>query len=953
MKRRITISATILTLIFGLAFISSGRLMPNRQSLAAGKTETPLPNLQGEAASSYLKEKGLHASLGEAVEAARYGVWPIKAGSKESFSASNPVQRYRSYFSSDQVRIATADQRNLRMKLTGIGYGERTAKVGAAELHRQGQRIEYRRDGLTEWYVNERRGLEQGFTLREAPGARSGDEKLRLTMEMSGDLKAAASPDGDTALMKDSAGRVVLRYSGLKVWDSANRTLPARLTVKSNEIAIEVDDRGAVYPVTIDPVLVSETAKLEASDKDANDQFGVSVSIDGDTAIVGAPREDLPGIDSGAAYIFERNLGGANNWGEARKIEATDGGNYHLFGNSVGISGDTVIVGAPWEADSGAVYIFERNLGGANNWGEIRKIKASDVEAYDSFGISVGISGDTVIVGANWEGDSGDQTGAAYIFERNLGGAGNWGEAKKVKASDKEPGDQFGTSVSISGDTAIVGAIEEDLPGYGSGAAYIIERNQGGTGNWGEVKKLEASDAIGYEYFGWSVSINGDIAVVGMFNVYLPYENSGSAYVFERNQGGAGNWGEVKKLEASDKEKGDAFGFSVSISGDIIIVGSPGETNPGIYSGAAYVYKRNQGGANNWGEVSKLDASDNQAIDNFGCSVGISEDTAITGAFFEDDPGDNSGAAYIFVLSDSSDSTPPVISPQTITRQQTAAGFNSTIAGVSDNLTAAGSIVVELDGALPSGISVTNLLNMGGVISADVAADCSAATGDHLVALKATDEAGQISMASFTVTVTPETTPPVISCPDDVVVYLPLNSMDTGMAVDYPAPTATDNCDSSPTISVSQASGTVFPVGTTTVNVTATDDAGNQSSCSFKVTVLYNFSGFGQPLGDPSTINLVKAGGAVPVKFSLSGNKGLDILAPGFPISQQVACDSGASVSEIEETVTAGGSSLSYAPTTDTYTYVWKTSKAWSGTCRVLTVKFKDGSSFTANFRFK
>jgi hypothetical protein len=177
--------------------------------------------------------------------------------------------------------------------------------------------------------------------------------------------------------------------------------------------------------------------------------------------------------------------------------------------------------------------------------------------------------------------------------------------------------------------------------------------------------------------------------------------------------------------------------------------------------------------------------------------------------------------------------------------------------------------------------------------------------------------------------------------------------MDTGMVVNYPAPTATDNCTASPSITTSQASGTIFPVGLTTVNVTATDAANNQATCSFTVTVRYNFSGFFQPVDNPPTVNVVNAGRAIPVKFSLSGDKGLNIFAAGFPGSQQITCSDGAPTSEIEQTVTAGGSSLSYNAESDAYTYVWKTEEPWTGTCRRLILRLNDGSERVAFFKFK
>jgi FG-GAP repeat/HYR domain len=1214
----------------------------------------------------------------------------------------------------------------VRLRLKGVGFGEQLAPVAAPELHRQGKRIEYRRGALTEWYVNDKQGLEQGFTLATRPSGATEDARLRLSLAVSGDLKASASADGAVALLKDAKGAVVLRYSDLKAWDAAKRELSAALIVKADEIGISVDDREAVYPLTIDPVF-SQVQKLTDSDGVPGDQFGTSVSISGDTIVVGAYTDDtargaayvfernkgggdiwgevtkLTASDGapvnffgtsvsisgdtilvganwhdssrGEAYVYERNHGGANLWGEVAKLTASDSGTGYFFGTSVSISGDTVVVGAngtnsnrgsayvftrnkggadlwgqvrkllasdgaavdffgssvsisddtivvgatgddssrgaayvyernhggaefwgqvtkliasdgaagdflglsvlisgdtivagaldddssrgaayvfernqggadiwgevakltasdgvaddrfgtsvsisgdtivagadarggvyvfgrnqggadnwgevkrltaagggpddafgysvsisgdsivvgayaddsgkgsayvfandcgewtqiakpessdkgaadqfgfqvaisgdtavvtapeqeegPGDNDSGAAYVFERNQDGANQWGQVRKLLSSDNAIGDAFGSSVAISGDTIIVGAREEDDPGFDSGAAYIFGRNQGGADNWGEIKKIEASDKAAGDNFGTSVGISGDTAIVGAHLEDDPGLESGAAYIFQRNQGGANNWGEVKKIEASDIENLDFFGFAVAISGDTAIVA-----APLEddpgNSGTAYIFERNQGGADNWGEVKKIKASDKEMGDRFAFAVALSGDTVIVGAPREDDAGIDAGAAYIFERNQGGADNWGEVTRLASPDVTGDNFFGYAVSISVDTAIVGAPRDDFPGVESGAAYLFERnqggadnwgqvrkiegSDIEDkdqfgaavgisgdtvivgapapvtsktgasyifvtNCPPIITPQTVTRQQGAAAVNSTIATVLDDLTPAGSITVTLNGSLPTGITVTNLQNTSGTITADVAADCAAALGDHLIGLLATDEHGLTSTASFTVTVS-DTTPPDITCPDNVIAYLPLNSMDTEMVVNYPSPTATDDCGA-PIITTSQDSGTVFPLGTTTVDVTATDAVGNQSSCTFTVTVSYNLSGFFQPVENLPAVNLVKGGSAVPIKFSLSGNKGLDIFAPGYPASQQVACDSSAPVSDIEDTVTAGSSSLSYDPTSDQYKYVWMTDRAWAGTCRQLIVKLKDGSTLVANFQFK
>lgn len=222
--------------------------------------------------------------------------------------------------------------------------------------------------------------------------------------------------------------------------------------------------------------------------------------------------------------------------------------------------------------------------------------------------------------------------------------------------------------------------------------------------------------------------------------------------------------------------------------------------------------------------------------------------------------------------------------------------------------------------------------------------------GSHTVTVTATDDAGNQSSDTVVFTVN-DTTAPVISCPSNIEVFLPANTSATSMAVNYPAATATDNCSSSPTVSYSQASGSVFPVGATTVTVTATDGAGNQSECSFTVTVRYNFTGFFSPVNNLPTLNSVNAGRAIPVKFSLSGNKGLNIFAPNNPYTVSLNCNTNDPGVDVVETLTAGGSSLSFGG--DQYNYVWKTESSWAGTCRQLVITLNDGSVHVANFKFK
>ena len=389
----------------------------------------------------------------------------------------------------------------------------------------------------------------------------------------------------------------------------------------------------------IDSLIIFQATKLTVSDAADNDRFGGSVSISGDTVVVGK---------SGAAYIFERNQGGADSWGQVTKLTTSNDPNDDWFGCPVFISGDTVVVGASGDdgtgLDRGAVYVFERNQGGADSWGQVKKLTSSDAEDLDNFGSSVFISGNTVVVGAPREGGAGTARGAAYIYESDQGGPDNWGQVKKLTASDAADYAEFGWGVSTSGDTVVVGSPFE---GDRRGAAYIYGRDQGGADSWGQVKKLTASDAEDWDFFGGFSAISGDTLIVAAHGEDGEGSGRGAAYVFERNQGGADGWGQVKKLTASDAADNDWFGDSVSISGDTTVVGADHKNS---YRGAAYVYERNQGGANSWGQVKKLTTSDAADWDFFGVSASISGDTLVVGAAGENGAGSNRGAAYVFGL---------------------------------------------------------------------------------------------------------------------------------------------------------------------------------------------------------------------------------------------------------------------------------------------------------------
>ncbi|WP_179336660.1 LamG-like jellyroll fold domain-containing protein [Winogradskyella ludwigii] len=387
----------------------------------------------------------------------------------------------------------------------------------------------------------------------------------------------------------------------------------------------------------------NEIINATASDAGTGDYFGYSVAIDGDYAIVGANLNDDAGGSSGSAYIFVRS---GNNWTAQTKLTASDAAAGDQFGTTVAIDGDYAIVGAYANSDaggsSGSAYIFERS---GNSWTEQTKLTASDAATADFFGYSVAIDGDYAIVGAFGNDDAGGSSGSTYIFVR-LGGS--WAEQTKLTASDAAASDYFGYSVAIDGDYAIVGAYGNDDAGNNSGSAYIFVRS-GST--WTEQEELTAFDTAGGDQFGSSVSIAGDYAIVGAFGNDDAGSSSGSAYIFVRS---GSSWTEQVKLTASDAAAIDIFGNSVSIAGDYAIVGAFGNDDAGNSSGSAYIFVRS---GNSWAEEEKLTASDAAAGDQFGYSVAIQGDYVIVGANGNDDNGNSSGSAYFF------EKEPPAIVP--------------------------------------------------------------------------------------------------------------------------------------------------------------------------------------------------------------------------------------------------------------------------------------------------
>ncbi|MCA8944076.1 MAG: FG-GAP repeat protein [Planctomycetes bacterium] len=674
------------------------------------------------------------------------------------------------------------------LELTSYGFeGDERIVSDAADTSVVGNRLTYWRDAdLQEWFVNERRGFEHGFTLLARPPGEIG--ALRFTMALRGGLTPEVAVDGRAVNFLDADGVRVIDYTGLVVCDADGRRLPAEFETTAEGIVISVDDRGARYPIVVDPwvqdglikaahadpddvfgsaVAISEDtvvigawdedsnatgvngapfddsagssgaayvfvrsgtvwveqAYLKPSNTDPSDRFGFSVAISGGTIVVGAWGEDsaAAGVNgnqasnaattSGAAYVFVRS---GTTWSQQAYLKASNPGVDDVFGRSVAVAGDTIVVGAPLEdssstgvngvqanngaLDAGAAYVFVRS---GTVWSQQAYLKASNTGSADEFGVSVSISGDTIVVGARDEdsaaagvdgfqwNDFAADAGAAYVFVRS---GTTWSQQAYLKASNTDAADLFGNTVAVSGDTVVVGARFEDSSATGvggtqsdngsnnSGAAYVFERSGS---VWTQQAYLKASNTGADDGFGNAVAIFGDKIVVAANGEDSGTQvldgdegdngavNAGAAYVFVRS---GATWSQAVYLKASNADIGDLFGTAVAIWGDTIVVGAPNEDSPpfgsecansAAYSdaGAVFTFTTAVEPEPTTAQVSQIKASNVGTGDQFGYSVGISGDTIVVGAFGEDssatgvdgDQLDNlqpdSGGAYVFVRS--------------------------------------------------------------------------------------------------------------------------------------------------------------------------------------------------------------------------------------------------------------------------------------------------------------
>jgi hypothetical protein len=585
----------------------------------------------------------ISAALGR--ELPDYYVKPAGAG----FCAVNPSQKFKIRFTATGVELQSGSTR-WRMALRGYRYGDalKTFELTAPYAHLN--RVEYRRGPITEWYVNEFAGLQQGFTI-EQPPATAQSPLLTLALAISGDLAAAVDDTGSGLILTDRRDNKQMLYRGLSVHDAQGKELSAHLEVQGKRLLLSVQTAAAVYPLTVESWV--QVAELSASDGAANDELGWSVAISGNTVVVGAPAHQVGSNPAqGAAYVFVEPETGWASMTQVAELTSSDGAANDAFGSSVAISGNTVVIGAPGAnvggyPYQGAAYVFVEPGGGWQNATETAKLTASDGTVDNIFGASVAIDGAAVVVGAPYVSvGSNLEQGAAYVFSEPVTGWGNMTQTARLTALDGAAGDIFGVSVSINSGAIVVGASNATVDGnLNAGKAYVFQPS-GGWANTTQTAELSASDAAADNYFGASVGISGNTVLVG-----APSDFAGAAYVFVEPAGGWANMTQTAELIDPAGPSLELLGSSVSISHGVAVVGAPlRTTDTHATQGAVFVFSKPASGWSNTAESLRFGALDGAAGDQLGHSVFVRGDIVAGAPFHLVGSNADQGVAYVFAV---------------------------------------------------------------------------------------------------------------------------------------------------------------------------------------------------------------------------------------------------------------------------------------------------------------
>lgn len=394
----------------------------------------------------------------------------------------------------------------------------------------------------------------------------------------------------------------------------------------------------------------AQHARIVPPEEEIDGYFGSAVDIYEDYAIIGSKLADNGVEDSkkGSAYIYKIVNG---DWVLHRKLNPSNLPEGAIFGVSVSMQGDFAVVGATGDKGAktatGTAYVFYKNKGGNDNWGMVAKLFANYGQTSDYFGYSVDIYNDIVVVGVPNASVNNVVSGAAYIFKKHPTENGLWGEVTKLVPSDPIKDKRFGNSVSIYANNILVGAYGNDNNKIYSGSAYLFSKDVGGSDKWGLLKKIIDADSKDYDKFGYSSKIYKDYLLVGATNKDF---NAGSALIYHKNSGGTNNWGHVKTIKGTNSNWAEEFGTSVDISDDYIVVGTPNDSplNDLSRPGSVTVFKKSNEGIENWVETAFLFDSTGHTEEKFGKRVAINKNKIIIGADEFDGNVENGGLAFIY-----------------------------------------------------------------------------------------------------------------------------------------------------------------------------------------------------------------------------------------------------------------------------------------------------------------
>lgn len=392
-----------------------------------------------------------------------------------------------------------------------------------------------------------------------------------------------------------------------------------------------------------------ELLRRSASDAAAQDQFGYALALDGDTALASAPYNGLFGqAGLGAVYVLERNLGGPGAWGERARLTPNDIAPQAFFGlRQVALEGDIAVVRRNWDPLTldGSLYVFERDLGGPHAWGQRTKLDGGGTTNSTLAGSAFALDGDTLAV---WllGGTPGANFGRIAIFERHLGGANQWGLRLRFALPDAPVlSASWFTSVALDGDRLAVGTAEPYE------RVHVFERNLGGVDTWGHAQTILTPSLVDTD-FGWSVALAAEQLFVGAPRTFVPGASvSGAAWHFERSNT-SGSYELVRQLAPNAPSADARFGASLALSSNRCVVGAPGDDDFGAQTGSAWVFERDAGAPGAWGLRARVLASDASSFDNFAASLALDGATFLAGAPTRSGPGPNAGSLYVFEVLD-------------------------------------------------------------------------------------------------------------------------------------------------------------------------------------------------------------------------------------------------------------------------------------------------------------